>query len=336
MCSDAPKPPDMRPMADAMREVGSRMEALGREQLQFGQRRYDETLPFYQQMIQSNLEGQRMSMRLASEAERDRQKYRGLEDQMVSEAQNQDRTAVRNQMAGRAASDVEQATSAARSSAARSLIRMGINPNAARFADLNNQITMQSAATRAGAMNNARMAADQVVDAKRMNAISLGRNLPATMLSAVGAGAGAGGATAGLFDAQSNPILRGYSGAMSGLQGNLGAINGSAGILNQGYQNELAAYNAEGGALGALGSLVGTGLGMYKTFMADGGRVTGPGTGTSDSVRALNTDTGEPIMLSNGEYVLPADTVRKVGQKALDKLVEKTHTPVRKSAIRRN
>jgi hypothetical protein len=49
MCSDAPKPPDMRPIADAMRQIGSQMEALGRDQLRFGQRRYDETMPFYQQ-----------------------------------------------------------------------------------------------------------------------------------------------------------------------------------------------------------------------------------------------------------------------------------------------
>lgn len=438
MCSDAPKPPDMRPIADAMRDLGTKMEALGRDQLRFGQRRYEETMPFYQQMVQANLEGQRMSMRLARDAETDRQKYRALEDQMVSDAMGQDRTDLRNQYVGRAASDVEQATNSARAIAARNLSRMGINPSAARFADLNNEMTIKTAGMRAGAMNNARMMADQVLDAKRMNAVSLGRNLPATQLSAIGTGSGVGNSNAALFNNQNTPVFQGYQGAMGGLSGALGAQSGIANVMNMGYQNELAAFNANNAGAGALGSLAGSALGMYtgggfgssrdykennkqiksgsaldavrempvekwnykgsdqphvgayaedfkrETGMGDGktisvqdaigvtmaaikdldqkvdrlagkaskmsdggsvrggknknkkgGRVRGPGTGTSDSVRALNRDNGDPILLSNGEYILPADTVRKVGEQALDELVEKTHEPVRKSAIRR-
>lgn len=59
--------------------------------------------------------------------------------------------------------------------------------------------------------------------------------------------------------------------------------------------------------------------------LADGGRVrprgfvAGPGTETSDSI---------PARLSDGEYVLPADTVRAVGVPALDQLKDATHTPV--------
>lgn len=52
--------------------------------------------------------------------------------------------------------------------------------------------------------------------------------------------------------------------------------------------------------------------------LAHGGHVRGPGTGTSDSI---------PAMLSDGEFVLPADTVRKVGVKSLRDLVKSTHTP---------
>lgn len=61
--------------------------------------------------------------------------------------------------------------------------------------------------------------------------------------------------------------------------------------------------------------------------LADGGRVrprgfvAGPGTGTSDSIKAR---------LSDGEYVLPADTVQAVGVDALDALKDATHTPVAK------
>jgi len=54
-----------------------------------------------------------------------------------------------------------------------------------------------------------------------------------------------------------------------------------------------------------------------KVKCAAGGKVTGPGTSRSDSI---------PARLSNGEYVLPADTAKKVGYGNLDALKARTHT----------
>lgn len=54
----------------------------------------------------------------------------------------------------------------------------------------------------------------------------------------------------------------------------------------------------------------GTAMGGFMGF-ADGGAVSGPGTGTSDSI---------PAMLSNGEYVVKASAVSKVGTGFLDLL----------------
>lgn len=51
--------------------------------------------------------------------------------------------------------------------------------------------------------------------------------------------------------------------------------------------------------------------------LANGGHVRGPGSGTSDSI---------PARLSDGEFVLPTDTVRKVGVRRLQDLVDMTHT----------
>lgn len=57
---------------------------------------------------------------------------------------------------------------------------------------------------------------------------------------------------------------------------------------------------------------------------AHGGRVRGPGTGTSDSIKAR---------LSDGEYVLPTDTVAAMGgPDALDRVKDATHQPVRSLA----
>lgn len=49
-----------------------------------------------------------------------------------------------------------------------------------------------------------------------------------------------------------------------------------------------------------------------------GGPVRGPGGPVDDKV---------PAMLSNGEYVLPADTTAAIGKEKLDQIVDKTHTP---------
>lgn len=68
-----------------------------------------------------------------------------------------------------------------------------------------------------------------------------------------------------------------------------------------------------------------SGKSKQKQALANGGKVKGPGTGTSDSVPA-NTPTG-PIRVSNGEYIIPADVVQKFGANAFDKLVQQHHVP---------
>lgn len=68
---------------------------------------------------------------------------------------------------------------------------------------------------------------------------------------------------------------------------------------------------------------------------ADGGptvgRISGRGTGTSDSITARSTvPGGKPIQVSNDEYILPADTVDMIGRQFLDQLIAATHMPVRR------
>jgi hypothetical protein len=65
---------------------------------------------------------------------------------------------------------------------------------------------------------------------------------------------------------------------------------------------------------------------MTSVGYASGGEVKGPGGPTDDKVG--------PVMLSDGEYVLPADTVRAVGKENLDKLKDATHEPTNKAQRR--
>lgn len=61
---------------------------------------------------------------------------------------------------------------------------------------------------------------------------------------------------------------------------------------------------------------------------ADGGQITGPGTGTSDSIPAVNTDTGQPLAVSNGEYEIPPQVVQALGKDFFDELIAQYHTPL--------
>lgn len=351
MCSDAPPPPDFGPLADAMREVGNRMAALGEQQLAFGQQRYQETLPLYQQMVASNIQGQQLAQEMAKDAAKERLKYRALEDAIVEDVQRFDKDQRADMFAGRAAADMQQALETNRQISNRNLTRMGVNPNAARFAALNNEFALRGAAGTAGAKTNARLAADQMSFGLKNSAAAIGRGLPQNVLAGVGTAANIGGATGNLTQQAANPMWQGFGGAMGGLQGQMNSISGAGNLMNQGYQNQLAAYNAEGGALGGFGQIAGMGLGY---FMKDGGvvgadgrldmnedgaggKITGPGTGTSDSVQAINTSTGDPIRLSNGEYIVKADVVREHGKAFFDALNEgrKPSDGRRRKAIRK-
>ena len=87
------------------------------------------------------------------------------------------------------------------------------------------------------------------------------------------------------------------------------------------------------GSLGKFGTILQglmTAMSIAKAtgilgFKADGGYISGPGTGTSDSI---------PTMLSNGEYVLRAGAVRQLGVGFLDQLnnIDRNSSSVRRSA----
>ena len=82
---------------------------------------------------------------------------------------------------------------------------------------------------------------------------------------------------------------------------------GGAGYNPSNYvgSSSLLSSSSSGGMTGGA-----SGRAIAPNF-ADGGSISGPGTGTSDSI---------PAMLSNGEYVIKASSVKKFGTEAFDKL----------------
>ena len=101
-------------------------------------------------------------------------------------------------------------------------------------------------------------------------------------------------------------------GGLGGLGGGIPSLlgSGSSQGMNEFWGNSAGSfYDA---ASDTMVSSQGTGvLGWFPSLFASGGHVQGPGTATSDSI---------PAMLSNGEYVLKASAVSRLGVGFLDAL----------------
>jgi hypothetical protein len=92
------------------------------------------------------------------------------------------------------------------------------------------------------------------------------------------------------------------------------ATTPTTGSSNSGYGGN---PTGPGGESISSGSDVGSSYGGSN--VADGGHMEGPGTGTSDSIH--------DVSLSDGEFVLSADTVKAIGLDKLEALQAKYHTP---------
>lgn len=345
-------PPDFGPLADAMRDVGDKMEALGNRQLAFGQQRYEETLPLFQRVAATQLEGQALAMEMAREAATERLKYKALEDTILEDVKQFNQRQKEDYYAGMAGADVQQSLAMQRGQAGRNLQRFGINPNQARFAALNQDFALAGAAMNAGARNTARNQAEATGFNLRNSVAGIGRNFPAQALNAIGVGNQSGSAAAGITNSATAPMLAGFSGAMGGLQGQAGAIGNTANIMNQGYQNQLAYQNQQNQLIGSLAQAGGMAAGFFmhgggvvgedgepgSNVDESGGKLVGPGTGTSDSIRAINKDTGTPVYVSNNEFIVKASAARKYGEDfmhALNNGEVKVVDKRRKKAIRK-
>lgn len=270
--------------------------------------------------------------------------FRPIEQQLATEAAGYDTPQRRALEAGRAAADVSQQFANQRGQLERQLQSAGIDPNQGRFAGSFAQLGNQAALGRAGAVTNAVRRTEDVGRSFKADVAAMGRGLPSAVAGSYGTALNA----ANSMNQGANQSLSTSSGALSAPVGYMGAGNQALGVwgntLNMGYQNQLAGYNASN-QTDPLGALLGFGasaaLSPGKPWMfglAHGGRIRskgipvagkriqGPGTGTSDSVPAV-INGSQPAALSDGEYVIPADVVRKKGQEFFDKLVDKYHNP---------
>lgn len=334
----APDPnPGMIASAEAAKTTAAAQERIAKQTLDFYKQQYDEFKPSLQKILAGELDIMTANKLRADEySAYEKDTFRPVEQKLVDQAQKYNTEAKREELARTASSDVAQAFDVARDQQNRQLAAAGIRPNSGRFAALNQTMLTQEALARAGAQNNARTMATDKGTALMYDAAGLGRNLATNASTAYGVGLSAGQGGRQSAAAPGAIMGQGFQGAVNANNSAIGGYGTAGNIYGQEFNARMQGYNAQQQAQadmwGGVGKFAGLAFGKYFADggevprglrLADGahvgaGPVRGPGGPVDDKI---------PAMLSNGEYVLPADTVQKIGKAKLDKLVKETHTP---------
>lgn len=333
----APDPnPGMVASAEAAAKTAEAQKEIAKNTLDFYKQQYADMKPILTEVLQGQVDTQREAMRQASEYEDYMKKtFRPLEERLAQEAGIYDTEAGRERLARQAAGDLATSFQSMREQGNRQARSMGLRPSSGRFAALNQQLNLQEALARAAAKTGAREGALDKARALKYDAAALGRNLPTNITGSqqIGLGAAAGAQQGAMVPGQ--VMAPGFQGAMQGYQGATQAYGTAGNIYGQEYQGRMQAYNAQqeaaGGLFKGLGGLAGMAFGAPTGSI--GGKLLGFADGGAPRKRGMVRGPGGPVddmipaMLSDGEYVLPADTVKAIGKKKLDKVVDKTHTP---------
>lgn len=331
----APDPnPGQIAAAESATEVGKMQKDVAMEYLTFSKQQYADFKDDLKQIAQAQKAIMEQTAKRGEEyAAYERETFRPLEKRLVSEAEAYATPAKQEELASQGMADVAQAYQMQRQQALDTMAKYGINPNSARFAAINAQLGQGEAAARAGVATKSRIAAEEMGRARLYDAAALGRGLASNATAAAGTAVGAGTAAGGNYMAPAEYMGKSYGQTGQMLGGATSSFGTAGNIYGQEFNARMQGYNAEqqrkadtmSGFGKAFGMWAGGGFpmpfadgGPTTRRLGRGGKVSGPGGPVDDKI---------PAMLSDGEYVLPADTVKAVGVKKLDKLVKKTHTP---------
>ncbi len=330
-CQDPPAPPDLGAAAEASEEVARMQQQTAREQLAWAREQDTANRGLLQQVLDVQLPAMREQYDQArSDRERYTTMFRPFEDRFMQEAEAYDSPERRRREMAGAIGDVATQFDAQRRNALQRLESYGVDPSQTRNQALDIGVRTAQAAAQAGAATAARNRVEDTGRALRSDVINLGRGALSNAAGFYGQAVGAGGA------AQQGALNTTQTGAAAtqsslGFSGQaLGGYGQAANIMSQGYGNQMGAFNARqaqrAGALQGIGGLIGLGL-------ADGGDIEGAIPFDQDGKVATGMGDGSgiddtvPAMLSDGEYVIPADVVKVKGTEFFDRLVDKHHTP---------
>lgn len=256
-------PPDYSAMAAATEKGVAVAERLGTRQMDFAQRQYEEMKPLLDRIASSQISAQDEQMRQAKDYyDYNVSTFRPLEQGLVRDAEKFNTEAYREQLAQKAAADVQQAFQGAQGVSMREATRRGLNPNSGAFGAASNANSLKLAAATAGAQTGARERAEQTGYARRLDAAGLGRGLAGASTAAYQSATGAGSAGANTSMAAGDQYSRTFGqGAGYAIQGAGMGIQGAGNILNA----QTSVYNnAQNAQAEMFGAVAGAGIAKYS------------------------------------------------------------------------
>ena len=317
--ASAPKPPDYGPLIEAQERAANRAFDLAEEQFAWAKETYAENKDLVRATGDAFLEA--MEFHNAN-ARRDRERYeeyyQPLENQLIEDYETYSSDQFKAQERGRAIATVDQQFEAARQNAQQDLESYGINPTDTRYGALDLGIRTAAAAQKAAAANESDRRVDETARALRAEAINIGRGYPAQALGSSAAGQSAGGAAnAGALNLTNSGAQTMGTAPQYLSSGNAGLAQ-VGNLMNTSYQNQLDAFNANQQSSSGIGGILGGVLGAVVPFFEEGGPVPEE---ASPSGGAIPDDVDARV--SAGEFVIPEETVRWHGEKAMHALIEK-------------
>lgn len=327
--SKAPPPPDFSAIAAASERAAQMSYQLGMEQLRWAKQQYAQDRELADKVIASALRTQDINEKNAAE---DRafyiKNYRPLEQDLVNDAASYASGDRKINEAGRAASAVSQQFDQARNAAAQNLEAFGVDPTSTRYAALDVGMRTQQAAAAAAAQNQSIQNTENTGRALRSEAINVGRGYPGQVAATYGTSLQAGNAAvnSGLATTASGANSMGTAPQWMGTGNQALGIWGNT--LNMGYQNQLAAFNANNNQSSGWGGVAGALIGGAMRFMEDGGPVDEDDVSIGGNVPPEASPTrgaaidDVPARLTPGEFVVPKDVVAWKGEEYFQKLIE--------------
>jgi hypothetical protein len=341
--SSAPAAPDYAPLAAASEASAKYSYELAKKQQAWAEKTYADNKEISDVVIQKAMGA---LDKQTADADRARQRYQTifepLEEQLAYDAETYASPARQEYEAGKAEADVAAQFEQARTTAAQRLEGFGVDPSQTRQGALDLGTRIAEAAAQASAGNQARTQTENIGRALRSEAINVGRGYPGQInASQQGANAaGQQGVNTGLATTASGAQTMGTGQGWQGT-GNQGLATWGN-ILNQGYQNQMAQFEADQNASSGWGNVLGTGLGFAASFLEEGGVIPEPGSvqrfadggqpipeemspsggAIPDDIPA-EIDGQAPARLNAGEFVVPQDVVKWVGEKGMQQFILK-------------
>lgn len=314
----APPPPDTSKYSDAAYAQGQQMNEWAKEMWNTGQQEWQKLRDWSGQMLGMAMPAMEDMFNWAAE-QRDRYEQYAVPamESLFSEAEQYASKGEEMRQRGQAIQDVKAATEAQREANLRRLESYGIDPSETRHQALDKQAGIAEAAMSALAANQAGERTKQIGRDLRAQAINVGQGLAAQSMQATGQGTATG---QGALGAATGATVGGSQVAQSALPFASGAYQGydlGAGIVDTAYGRELQRTEINNAAAQQNFNnmmAVGQSIGQMGAMVAEGGPISAPGGPTDDR---------GAVAISDGEYVIPADVVKRLGTNYFDKMIEK-------------